>query len=133
MNLHERLHKHALSVVLAAALSLGLSGCGLGGGTEPLHVEKVSFPATIGATEPLTVTVDLQIWNCGEKDQTLTLAERTPARLGLSGTFRKGWAGPCSAAVVQKTLTYTDSGTPARTGPFEIVVNGKSWGTVTVR
>ena len=118
---------------LVALLALGLSGCGLVGGVEPLHIRSVEFPASVGATEPLTVTVNIDIWNCGEKGQSLTLAERTASRLSLQGTFRKGWAGPCAAAVVQQALTYTDSGTVPRTSPFEVVVNGKSWGTVTVK
>ena len=118
---------------LAFALALGLTSCGGLGTVEPLHIKQVDFPASIGATEPLTISVQHEVWNCGEKDQILSLAERTPSRLSLHGTFRKGWSGPCSAGIAQQTLTYTDPGTAARTSPFEIVVNGKSWGTVQVK
>lgn len=118
---------------LLSVAALALSGCGLVSTPEPLHIQSVDFPATASATEPLTVNVRVQIWNCGEKDQQVTLIERTSSRLSLSGTFRKGWAGPCGAAVLDKVLTYTDAGTPGRTESFEIVVNGKSWGKVLVK
>lgn len=115
--------------------ALLLGSCGLVGTREPLSVSKVSFPSTVSPQEPLTVGVNIEVASCTQRDQQLTLLERTPTRLSLSGTFRRtsGIGLACTAAVTERTLTYTDAGTPPRTGPFEIVVNGKSWGKVNIK
>lgn len=98
-----------------------------------LSVVKVDLPATIKATENLTVTVTYGV-GCGDSDQALSVVSRTPSTLTLAATGKNaGMFVACAAQYIEKTLTYTDAGNPARTNPFEVIVNNKSWGTVQVK
>ncbi|WP_221088676.1 hypothetical protein [Deinococcus aquaedulcis] len=90
----------------------------------------VQLPAQIGATEPLpvTITVDLA---CGRFEGFAT--SRTPSQLSVQvqGTRPEGAA--CAAVVRPYTFTVTDSGEAPRTGPFAVLVGGRVWGAVEVR
>ncbi|GAA5512131.1 hypothetical protein Dcar01_00845 [Deinococcus carri] len=117
-------------MLLAAVLVLPLSACGLIWTPNTPGVADVQFPASVGATEVMNVAVTVGL-GCGSFDG--FSAQRTASRLTLTtrGSVPVGVA--CSASVRNETKTYTDPGTPARVGPFEIVVNGKTWGTVSVK
>lgn len=121
-------------VLLAAALLL--SGCNLLSlpRTVPLAVVGVTLPATVAPSAPLAVTVRYSV-GCSDSEEAVTLVSRTATRLLLGATARNQQSPgtACPAIYIERTLEYTDPGTPARTSPFEVIVNGKSWGTVQVR
>ncbi|EYB67636.1 hypothetical protein DEIPH_ctg033orf0047 [Deinococcus phoenicis] len=117
-------------MLIAAALALPLGACGLIRTPNTPGVADVQFPASVGASETMNVAVTVGL-GCGRFDG--FSAQRTASRLTLTtrGSVPVGVA--CSASVRNETRTYTDPGTPTRTGPFEIVVNGKTWGTTDIR
>ncbi|CAM3922985.1 hypothetical protein [Deinococcus frigens] len=119
----------------ALALSLTLASCGtpLLPRTQALGIAGVEFPPTTGPTDSLTVTIRYGV-GCGDFDQQVTKTSRTATGLQLSATVKtRNVFLACPAQYVEKTLNYTDPGSPARTNPFEIIVNGKSYGTVTIK
>ncbi|PNY82495.1 hypothetical protein [Deinococcus koreensis] len=120
--------------LLAAALLL--SGCNLLSlpRTVPLAVVGMALPATVAPSAPLVVTLRYSV-GCGDSEEAVALASRTATRLVLSATARNRQSPgtACPAIYIERALEYTDSGTPARTDPFEVVVNGKAWGSVVVR
>lgn len=120
--------------LLAAALLL--SGCSLLSlpRTVPLAVVGVTLPATVAPSSPLVVTLRYSV-GCGDSEEAVALASRTTTRLVLSATARNQQSPgtACPAIYIERTLEYTDSGAPARTDPFEVIVNGKSWGTVAIK
>lgn len=121
-------------LALAAAL-VGLTSCG---GiptphTVPLDVVAVTFPATLSAGQDLTVNVKYAV-GCNDENQRLLLVKRTSLRLELEASAtNNGLNTVCPAIYGEATLTYADSGTVARSNPFEIVVNGKSWGKIEIK
>ncbi|WP_034384251.1 hypothetical protein [Deinococcus sp. YIM 77859] len=117
-------------MLLAVALSLPLSACGVIRTPTTPGVADVQFPASVGATEAMNVTVTVSL-GCGSFDG--FSAQRTASRLSLTTRGSSPVGVGCTASVRNETKVYTDPGTPARVGPFEIVVNGKTWGTVTVQ
>ncbi|WP_424951226.1 hypothetical protein [Deinococcus sp.] len=40
---------------------------------------------------------------------------------------------PCPAVYIYVQKTYSDPGSPPRAEPFEVFVNGRSYGTVAIR
>lgn len=122
-------------LLLALTLGVSLTSCGsiLFPKDISLFISKVDLPATVTPTENLSVTVTYGV-GCGDRDQTLSLVSRTPSNLTLVATGKNaGMYMACSTDIVEKTLTYTDSGSPARSNPFEVIVNGKSWGKIEVK
>ncbi|WP_216317567.1 hypothetical protein [Deinococcus aestuarii] len=117
-------------------LALPLGGCGLLGIPRPvtLDVVGVSLPATVSPTAPMQVDVRVGTGSCEDTNHRLTLVSRTAQALTLKAEATKTNSGAvCPAVYTENTLSYTDPGTPARTIPFEVVVNGKSWGKVNVQ
>lgn len=120
----------------ALLLALPLSACGVLGAprTVALDVVNVSLPATVSAAAPLRVDVRVGLGSCEDTDHRLTLISRTAQALTLKAEATKTRPGAvCPAVYAETTLSYTDPGTPARTDPFEIIVNGRSWGKVGVQ
>ncbi|WP_103128351.1 hypothetical protein [Deinococcus aerius] len=120
----------------ALLLALPLSACGVLGvpRTVPLGVVKVSLPATVSATAPLQVDVRVGVGSCEDTNHRLTLISRTAQVLALKAEATETRPGAvCPAVYTETTLSYTDSGTLARTDPFEVIVNGKVWGKVRVQ
>ncbi|BDP41493.1 hypothetical protein DAETH_14620 [Deinococcus aetherius] len=117
-------------MLVATALALPLSACGLIRAPNSPGVADVQFPASVRATEAMNVTVTVGL-GCGTFDG--FSAQRTASRLTLTtrGSVLVGVA--CSATVKNETKVYADPGTPARVGPFEVIVNGKLWGKVNVQ
>ncbi|WP_158263726.1 hypothetical protein [Deinococcus arcticus] len=115
---------------LLLAAGLLLSACTT---TQPPFVPAVlgvELPASIGATAslPVTVTVDLA---CGRFDGYTTERTRNQLSIQVRGTQPEG--AVCVAAVRPHTFTFTDSGALPRTGPFQVLVGGRVWGTVEVQ
>lgn len=125
-----------LSQIGAGLLLLTLTSCGtpLLPYTVPMDIDRVEIPETVNAGDPLTVKVHYTVANCSVKDHTVYLASRTASTLTLSATMKKhnGMFIACNTGVWPKELTYTDPGTPTRTNPFEVIINGKSWGKVKI-
>ena len=122
--------------VLALLLALPLSACGTLGSpvTTTLGVTGVRLPETVAPTAPLEVAIDLVHANCEYSGERVILSSRTQSTLTLKTEVTRTTPGAvCPAIVTYGTLTYTDPGTPARVGPFEVIVDGKSWGKVSVR
>ncbi|BDP41494.1 hypothetical protein DAETH_14630 [Deinococcus aetherius] len=123
-----------LAAVLLLALPLG--GCGLLGIPRPvtLGVVNVTLPATVSPTAPMQVDVRVGMGSCEDTNHRLTLVSRTAQTLTLKAEATKtNYGAVCPAVYTESTLSYTDPGTPTRTSPFEVIVNGKSWGKVEVR
>ncbi|CAM3171873.1 Lipoprotein [Deinococcus saxicola] len=103
--------------------------------TENLGVVGVDFPATINASEPLKIAIRYSE-TCVQSDEKINLISRTATELKLGATaqyYRQDPSIACPAVYIEKTLIYTDSAMPTRTNPFQIIVNGKSYGTVTIK
>lgn len=121
---------------LALLLALPLSACGTLGSpvTTTLGITGVRLPETVSPTAPLEVRVDIVHATCEYSGERVALVSRTEGTLTLKTEATRTAPGAvCPAVVTYGTLTYTDPGTPARVGPFEVVVDGKSWGKVSVR
>lgn len=102
---------------------------------DVLGVVDVDFPATISATDSLTLTLHYSE-TCVQSDERISVFSRTATelRLGATATYaRQEPSLACPPVYIEKTLDYTDPGTPTRTNPFEIIVNGKSYGTVRIQ
>lgn len=117
---------------------LGLTGCtppSLPSSVEyDMTVKSVEFPAQAQPTAPLDVVVEVEVGGCNTFKR-LELVSRTSSQLKLRavGTRPEGQNVVCPAYLRWQKVTYTDPGTPPRTNPFEVVVNGTSWGTVAIR
>ena len=122
--------KFALAIVLA-----GLTSCGVGHipRSVPLNVVAVDIPTSLPPGTNLTVTVRYSV-GCNDANQRLLLVNRTSAALSLEASAtNSGLQVACPAIYTEKTLTYVDSGTVRRTNPFEVIVNGKSWGKIEIK
>ena len=121
--------KRSLTVAAAALL---LVSCGMTRREVEFTLEpdSVQLPATVSATEPLPVAVAVTVGGC--RGFKRFEAQRTANVLNLRvvGQESVGYGFACTADIRNETHTYTDPGTPARAHPFEVVVNGKSWGKV---
>lgn len=124
-------------LLTAGALVLALSACTKTQAPQvvALDVLNVTVPQTTSSVEPLRVEVRAgNLDTCMGMDHRLTLVSRTAQALTLRAeATRRFPALPCPAVYLEGTLSYTDPGTPARTNPFEVIVNGKSWGRVEVQ
>ncbi|CAM4351751.1 hypothetical protein DEMA109039_15405 [Deinococcus marmoris] len=103
--------------------------------TDAIGVVDVNFPATASASEPMIIAIRYSK-TCNQSSEQIALTARTETELRLNGTARHAKLPPnlaCTPIYIEKTIEYIDPGTPARTNPFEIIVNGRSWGTVEVK
>jgi len=100
-----------------------------------LAVTEVRLPASIGGTERMPLALTLGS-NCSEfPPQTFEVEQRTATTLPLlaqTGVSVKAQP-PCPPVYFYSKQTYTDPGTPPRTDPFEVLVNGQSYGSVSVK
>jgi len=119
----------------AAAVTLLVVSCGL---TQrevefTLEADKVQFPAVVGTAEALPIAVSVTVGGC--RGFKRFEAQRTASALVLRvvGQERVGRGVVCPANIAYQTHTYTDPNTPPRADPFEVIVNGKSWGQVNVK
>ena len=126
--------KHEQGCTLAAA-ALTLTGCQGGPTTQTvlLDVTKVIFPSSVGASQTLPIKVTVLVGDC-LTFKGFEVQQRTSTTLKLlaQGSLRTGKNVVCLAYAAYQDVTYTDAGPPARTSPFELFVNGKSYGTVSV-
>lgn len=102
--------------------------------TGPLDVTKVVLPESVGASAEMNMDVTVTE-GCSETVPDIVV-ERTDHALRL--TVQRTTTGPvnpapCLPVIFFVTKSYTDPGTPTRTNPFEVFVNGKSYGVVAVR
>ncbi len=118
---------------LAAALTL--TGCQGGPTTQTvlLDVTNVTFPSSVGASQTLPIKVTVLVGDC-LTFKGLEVQQRTSTALKLlaQGNLRTGKNVGCLAYAAYQDVIHTDAGPPARTSPFELFVNGKSYGTVSV-
>jgi len=84
-----------------------------------LAVTEVRLPASIGSTERMTLELTLGS-NCSELPPQAFKVEQRSVKAQL----------PCPPVYFYSKQTYTDPGTPPRTDPFEVFVNGQSYGSV---
>ena len=94
---------------------------------------KVTLPASIGASADLPLTVTVTIGGC-TTFKSLDVQQRTAGVLELlaQGAAPTGNVA-CPAILGYQEIVYTDSGPPARVDPFEVIVNGQSYGTVEIK
>ncbi|TSA87834.1 hypothetical protein FNU79_00850 [Deinococcus detaillensis] len=103
--------------------------------TFNMDVSGVVFPVSVGSTESLTLKVKLGS-NCSEPVLKEFKVERTANTLSLLAQrtviVSKELPLICPPVYFYAIKTYIDPGTPARSNPFEVFVNGKSYGMITV-
>lgn len=121
--------------LIAATLSLLVVSCGLTQREEEftLGADRVQLPATVGATGPLAVAVSVTVGGCQGFKRFEARRTASALQLRVVGQRRVGAGVACPANVAYETHTYTDPGTPGRTDPFEVSVNGKVAGQVRVQ
>jgi hypothetical protein len=90
-----------------------------------------TLPASVAATGELKVSLQV-IQGCAVLDSVVTL-ERTPNTLKLQVNGTETVPCPAVPNAVAREITYTDAGSPARTGPFRVWVNGDRVGMVAVQ
>jgi hypothetical protein len=94
----------------------------------------VTLPLTTQATAELPITVRVSEGGCLRFEK-FEVTERTPGLLRLHAISTEPLPESnvaCTADARFPEKTYTDPGTVARTNPFEVVVNGRSYGTVKI-
>ncbi|AZI42928.1 hypothetical protein EHF33_09355 [Deinococcus psychrotolerans] len=122
---------------LLGLAALALTGCQGGPTTQTvlLDVTKVAFTDRIGASEDLPIKVTVLVGDC-LKFKSLEVQQRTKTSLKLlaQGSEKTGKNVVCLAYAAYQDVIYADTDTdnPARSNPFEVFVNGKSYGMVTV-
>lgn len=122
--------KRGLAAVLVALTSCGVTPIPR---TVPLNVVSVDIPATLPVGADLTVNVKYAV-DCNVTDEKTLLVDRRSWALKLEAVgLNNGTNTACPAVYTEKTLTYADSGTVTRTSPFEVIVNGKSWGKIEIK
>jgi hypothetical protein len=117
-----------------AGLALAISGCGLLPRDVQyiLGAEKVELVSSVKADAPLTVRVTYTIGGCERFKQFGTERTINALKLSVIGSRREGNGVTCATGFATFSETYTDPGSPTRTNPFEVVVNGKSYGKISV-
>lgn len=132
--------KFATSWTLSIACLITLTACQSTASlpvtlTSSLDVTKVVLPESVGASDAMNVDVTVAE-GCNKTDPDV-VAERTASALRLTvqrtTTYPKYPPAPCPPVVFFVMKTYTDPGNLPRTNPFEVFVNGKSYGTVAVK
>ena len=121
--------------LVLATLLIGLTACGDPGLPRdvPLNVVAVTMPSTLTPGADLTVNVKYGV-PCHAENDRLLLVDRTASTLKLAAvTTEKAAQAVCPAIYTEATLTYVDSGKVNRNTPFEVIVNGKSWGKIEIK
>lgn len=122
---------------IALGIALALTACG--SLAQPrvteydLEVRSVEIPAGTPAEAPLDVVVEVVVGGCNRFQRFVAQRSATQLSLRAIGTTLSGPGVVCAADLGWEKRTYTDPGIPTRTNPFEVVVNGKSWGTVQIK
>ncbi len=142
MRSHQWQDRHMKSVLATLAFAVMVTACGSQETsnrdwveTGVLGVVGVDFPATISASDSLTLTLRYSE-TCVQSDKRINVISRTATELRLAATATYVRRDPplvCPGVYIEKTLEYIDPGTPARSTPFEVIVNGKSYGTMTIQ
>ena len=121
---------------LPIACLITLTACQGGPQTRTvlLDVTEVVLPESVGAGAGMNVDVTV-VQGCDQMVPDI-VAQRTASALGL--TVQRTVAvlvNPvaCPPVVFYVKTFYIDPGSPPRTNPFEVFVNGKSYGVVAVR
>ncbi|WP_161881506.1 hypothetical protein [Deinococcus alpinitundrae] len=101
--------------------------------TVELTVTRVVVPQHVGASDDLPVVITVTLGGC-QTFKGFAVQERTASTLKLlaQGTSPSGKNVVCPAIIGSAEKTYIDPGSPARTSPFEVFVNGQSYGSVGV-
>lgn len=99
-----------------------------------LDVTKVVLPESVGAGAEMNVDVTV-VEQCTETVPDV-VAQRTASAIRLmvqrtTAEFVNPVTCPPEAFYVKRS--YTDPGTSLRTNPFEVFVNGKSYGVIAIR
>lgn len=94
---------------------------------------KVEFQAKVAADAPLNISIEVFLGGCRGFDRFEAVRTASQLQLNVIGKERVGNGVACNTGIVKNTYTYTDSGTPTRINPFEIIVNDKSYGTITIK
>lgn len=122
---------------MALGIALTLTACGSLGQprvTEyDMEVRSVELPTNATADAPLDVVVEVVVGGCNRFQRFVAQRSATQLSLRAIGTTLSGPDVVCTSDIGWDKRPYTDPGTTTRTNPFEVVVNGKSWGTVVVR
>ncbi|GGO18013.1 hypothetical protein [Deinococcus humi] len=126
-------------VLMGVAVTALLGACGqVQQRMDLMDVRTVEFPASVAADAPIDIVVELG-WGCTpDSPFGQFTATRTAKELKLQAftrTYTKPATNPppCPPVYFYGKRTYTDPGTPARSDPFEVIVNGKSYGTVRIQ
>jgi hypothetical protein len=97
-----------------------------------LDVAKVTLPAGVSASAE--TGMDLSVSFGGGTTYTGIVAERRASTLKLTVQGSEpGGKAVCPAFTGYFDKTCADPGSPARTDPSEVFVNGRSYGTVAIR
>ncbi|MBB5375145.1 hypothetical protein HNQ07_000589 [Deinococcus metalli] len=119
---------------VAAMACLVLASCTQVPRTEIflMDVRSVKLPASVAATDPMDVVVEVTVGGCRRFDHVEGARTASHLTLLVYGRQPAGTGVPCTADIGWEKHTYTDPGTPARTAPFEVTVNGTGRGIVDV-
>ena len=122
--------RHVLTPLVFGVL---LVACNSGPHTVQLSESKVVFPASVPAGAEIPITVTVTVWGCLNFQN--FVAERTLSALKLNVYGLQAGSGAVCTQEGGRNIekTYTDPGSPPRSDPFEVFVNGKSYGTVAIR
>ena len=97
---------------------------------EMIDVLKVSLPTSVAASGVLRITVRVAQGGCLHFTN-FKVGRRTPTRLELAVQGRPiSGSVACPPVTGSVAETYSDPGTPARSDPFEVFVNGQLYGSV---
>jgi hypothetical protein len=98
------------------------------------HSESpVVFPESIGASEEMEIKIGVSLYCPAVKFERF-LVERTDKALYIVAQGKvPGYGQMCTQAYGEAVYTYKDPGTVARVAPFEVFVNGKSYGMVAIK
>ena len=122
---------------LLALAALPLTACQAdqsGTRTVTLDVTRVVLPESTGASDDLPIVITVTVGGC-LAFKGFAVQQRTASTLKLlaQGTSPSGKNVVCPAYIGFAEKTYSDPGTPPRTSPFEVFVNGQSYGSVSVK
>lgn len=123
------------TVLLFPLLALALIGCQHQVTLREvvLPVEQVSFPAFVGPGQELPITLTVATGSCRTFKSVVADRSAAAVRLTILGTDTRSRDTVCTQEVWLEDHLFVDTGAgAARVNPFEIVVNGRSWGTVQV-
>ena len=97
---------------------------------EVIDVLKVSLPTSVAASGVLRITVSVAQGGC-QHFTNFKVVRRTPDRLELAVQGRPiSGSVACPPVTGSVAETYSDPGSPTRTTPFEVFVNGQFHGSV---